>query len=398
MMKFLAYIVCFLIYPLSFLVPRTKKIWTFGSYRGAFNDNSKYLFLYTLQYLPEQRVVWISLSKTTVQRVRQLGGEAYWIMSPKGIWFALRSKYWFVNTNTADILFCLSGRAQVVNLWHGLPMKKIEFGITQGELAKRYIQREFWEAFYHPACFRRPDWMVSTTDFFDDVFTKSFRIAKKQCIQTGCPRNRMLLIPKQDVQTWVNSYESEETKKLIRSLQHYDKVFVYMPTWRDSQRECFANGFDLDAFNECLKSQNAFALMKPHVETIIDTNRSFSNLLFIDGNVDMYCILPFTDVLITDYSSVLYDYILMPDKNVILFHYDYDEYVREREFIFPIKDNIVGKVVYSFTELLSVITTHNYSIDQHKRQTILEKFWGKTARPDYDASHEILKALHLLDD
>jgi CDP-glycerol glycerophosphotransferase (TagB/SpsB family) len=151
-----------------------------------------------------------------------------------------------------------------------------------------------------------------------------------------------------------------------------------MPTWRDSQRDCFANGFDLQALNDCVAKQNACVLMKPHANTIIDKSIKYSNLFFLDGNIDMYCILPYTHTLITDYSSILYDYILMPDKNVILFHYDYDEYVNSREFIFDIKDNIVGRQVYTFNELLEVIKNSDYYINKSDRQRILDKFWGDT--------------------
>ena len=143
----------------------------------------------------------------------------------------------------------------------------------------------------------------------------------------------------------VTLFQSNYEGALVEKIQQYKTVFVYMPTWRDSQRDCFANGFDLEAFNQCVAAQNACVLMKPHANTIIDKSIAYSNLFFLDGNVDMYCILPYTHVLITDYSSILYDYILMPNKHVILFHYDYDEYVNSREFIFDIQENIVGKQV-----------------------------------------------------
>ena len=376
--KFIAYLLCYLFYPISYLFPRTDKILVFGSYRGAFNDNSKYLFLYATEHVKDRKIVWISTKKSTVDHIRSLGYQAYHVVSIKGLFYALRSKYWFVNSYTSDIAFCLAGRANVVNLWHGVPMKAIEFGITKGDLAKRYVEKDFWDVFYHPAPFRRPDYMVSTTDFFDEVFSKSFRIEKRQCIQTGCPRNTILQMPINEVNRFVDLYESCETKNLIRKIQQYSTVFVYMPTWRDSQRDCFANGFDLNAFNECVAKQNACVLMKPHANTIIDKSIKYSNLFFLDGNVDMYCILPYTHTLITDYSSILYDYILMPDKNVILFHYDYDEYVNSREFIFDIKDNIVGRQVYTFNELLDVIRNNDYHINQSDRQRILDKFWGDT--------------------
>ncbi len=391
--KFIAYLLCYAFYPISYLFPRTDKILVFGSYRGAFNDNTKYLFIYANEHLKDKKIVWVSTKRSTVKHIRSLGYNAYYVLSIKGLWYALRGKYWFVNSYSSDIAFCLAGRAKIINLWHGVPMKAIEFGITKGDLAKRYVEKDFWDVFFHPAPFRRPDHMVSTTDFFDGVFSQSFRISKEQCMQTGCPRNRMLRLPKEEVDTFIARYESAETKALVEKIQQYKTVFVYMPTWRDSQRDCFANGFDLEAFNQCVAAQNACVLMKPHANTIIDKSITYSNLFFLDGNVDMYCILPYTHVLITDYSSILYDYILMPNKHVILFHYDYDEYVNSREFIFDIQENIVGKQVYSFNELLQVITNANYAINQDDLQRILTKFWGKTI--EMDSCRSILEHLHL---
>lgn len=389
--KFFAYLAGYIGYPLSFLVPRDEKLCIYGSYHGAFNDNSKYLFIYACQHVTQARHVWISTRRATVQHVRDLGFQAYWIGSPKGLLLTLRAKYWFVNSYTSDILFFLSGGAVVVNLWHGVPMKCIEFGITKGELAKRYVRREFWDVFFHPAPFRRPDYMVSTTDFFDNVFARSFRIRKDQCLQTGCPRNRMLQIPIDEVEKFVSQYETTDTQQLIAKIKQYDKVYVYMPTWRDSQRDIFAKGFDLERLNETLQNTHAIALMKPHVNTVIDSGRQFSNLVFIDGSVDMYCILPFTDVLISDYSSVLYDYLLMSGKGIILFHYDYEEYVREREFIFPIREEITGKRVYSFDELLQAIIHNDNAVDEQERLRILNKFWGSTVARD--ACHTIYRKI-----
>ena len=392
--KFFVYIVCYIVYPFSFLFIRTKKYLVFGCFHGAFTDNPKYLYLYTRAHLHQYRSIWLSTKRSTVLHVRQLGGEAYWVYSPKGFFYALHAKYWFINCYTSDILFCLAGGAKVVNLWHGVPMKCIEFGITQGELAKRYIKREFWEVFFHPACFRRPDYFASTTPFFDDVFSRSFRIEKSQCLHIGCARDQQLLQPLEKTKEYILQYEPKSTQDIIARMEQYDKVYVYMPTWRDSQLEIFANGIDLDKLNDTLKSKNYLALMKPHINTRMDKTKEYSNLVFLDGSVDMYPILPFTDVLISDYSGTIYDYLLMPDKGVILFHYDYEECVCEREFIFPINNEITGKRVYSFEELLQAITNNDDAVDPAERKRIIAKFWGDTMQKDVCAN--IVSQLHLV--
>ena len=73
MIKTLAYFICYLIYPFSFLFPRKKKRYAFGSFRGAFNDNAKYLFIYANEHFDGKEAVWISKNSSTVKRVRSLG-------------------------------------------------------------------------------------------------------------------------------------------------------------------------------------------------------------------------------------------------------------------------------------------------------------------------------------
>ena len=299
-----------------------------------------------------------------------------------GIYYALRAQYWFVNGYTSDILFALSGGATIVNLWHGLPMKCIEFGIRAGVLKKRYVDREWREVFYHPACFIRPDYVASTTAFIDDIFALSFRIHPSRCLHVGYPRNRLFLSDRNHATAFIHRYESDQTIELVGRLQAYRHVYVYMPTWRDSQANLFAGGMDLTRLNSVLASNDDVMLMKPHANTHIDASVAYSNLIFLDSSVDMYAILPFTDVLVSDYSSVLFDYMLMADKAIILYHYDYDEYVREREFNFPVAEHLEGTVVTDFEQLLHVIATHAHPVDHERRRAVIDKLWGTTATLD----------------
>ena len=101
--KFVAYLICYVFYPFSYLFPRTDKILVFGSYRGGFNDNSKYLFLYANKHIKDRKLIWISTKKSTVAHIRSLGFQAYYVASFKGLFYALRSGYWFVNSYTSDI-------------------------------------------------------------------------------------------------------------------------------------------------------------------------------------------------------------------------------------------------------------------------------------------------------
>lgn len=275
-------------------------------------------------------------------------------------------------------------------MWHGVGLKRCEFNIIhEGALADRYVRKTFKERFYHPQCFQRPSYVLSTTDFQSKLFASAFRIPINQCLNLGYPRNSLLLQSKEDIRAFVEKYEPSNTKELINQLTSYNKVYIYMPTLRDSQLEIFTQNMDLERMSKILQTQNAMLLLKPHPVTIVDNIFQTDNIRLIDNSVDVYGILPFTDVLITDYSSILYDYILMPEKQVILYLYDYDDYVHERDFYYPFSDNIVGKIVNSFEELQEAISSQNYIMEESERQRILDKFWGDTMQ--HDVCENIIK-------
>lgn len=390
MIKFLAYCICYCFYPLSFLFPRKEDLLVFGSYRGGFNENSKYLYLYCREHVKNKRAVWISTKRETVEQMRSKGLESYYLGTPLGVWFALRGKYWFVNAYTSDIMFCLAGGAKLINLWHGIPWKCIEFGIKKGALARRYTREDWLDAFEHPAIFRRPDFVASGSEFVTDIFADAFRVEKAKCLPCGYPRDRLLFATLGEVKDFIHRYESDATLQLVEKLEKFDKVYIYMPTWRDSQRDFFSTGMDLQTMNEVMRQKNACLLLKPHPNTILPSVKSLSHVFFVDKLADIYCILPFTNVLITDYSSVMFDYPLMPRKGMLLYQYDYNEYLREREFNFPLEGNIIGKKVENFDELIQSIQHDVDTLKEDERQVFVQKFWGETMNPEQDVCKNIL--------
>lgn len=383
MYKALAYCFCYVVYPFSFLFPRRKTRLAFGSFRGAFNDNAKYLFIYANEHISDLDLAWISNSTQTVEQVRSLGYRAYKSTSIKGALYALTSKYWFFNAYTSDIMFCLSGGATCINLWHGVGLKRTEFNTVSGPLADRYIKRKFKEVFFHPESFRRPDWLLTSAPFQTSMFAKAFRIPESQCLEFGYPRNTLLNAPKSEILNFINRYEPESTARLVAEFGNFSKVYIYMPTWRDSQREIFVQNIDLQKLNGVLSAKGDLLLLKPHANTIVTDNfDSYSNIRLIDSRADVYPVLPFTDVLITDYSSILYDYILMPGKAVLLYLYDYAEYVRDRDFYYPFDENVIGERAICPLELLDAVRKGVQVPDEVARLALVNKFWGSSNTVD----------------
>jgi len=395
-MKLFVFLFGFLVYPFSFIIPRSSNKWAFGSFRNAFNDNAKYLFIYASEKYSDVDIAWISASKKTVKDIHDLGLRAYYIGGIKGFWYALRSKYWFFNSYTSDILFFASGNAVCVNLWHGVGLKKIEFSIKSGKLSDRFVKKTLKERFYHPESFRRPDYLLSSTDFQSIKFAEAFRIKLSQCLNIGYPRNAILTVTEEERMRFISRYESPVTQELIEQLKLHSKVFIYMPTWRDSQEDVFSNNIDLSVLNRIMQEMNYLLILKPHANTKVNIEQlsQYENVILLDNKIDTYTILPYTNVLITDYSSVLYDYILMDNKDVILYLYDMKEYIHERDFNYPFLENVVGKIVYNFEDFVDCIKKSDYGINEIRKEEIRQKFWGTDwYKTIAEISEEIIKEI-----
>ena len=368
----------YVIYGISFLFPRSKNKWVFGNYIvNAFSDNPKYLFIYVNEHYPEIRPIWIGKNEKVYNYVKNLGFEVYRKNSFKGFFHCLTAGTYFFNAYVHDINYFTSGGAVLVNLWHGVGLKTIEFNIERGILAPRYYEKKLFFRLFMPWIYKRPSYLVSSTDFQSRPFAKAFRIPLSQCLNIGYPRNEILIADESERRRFIEKYEPKESVAFLESLEKYNRVFIYMPTWRDSSDFIDQTGIDFHALNAILAERGDYLILKFHINTAgLKLVQSLSNITVIPGNIDVYTVLPHTDILITDYSSVLYDYILMPDKQVILYLFDYEGYVNDRDFNYPFLPNIAGTVVKEASELYAVFRGDKGLESENDMDFIRQKFWG----------------------
>jgi CDP-glycerol glycerophosphotransferase (TagB/SpsB family) len=370
------------IYLLSFSIPRKQNICVFGSYGGLFNDNSKYHYLYVCHNIPTIKAIWISKNKLVCESLQRTGYNAFYTYSIKGILYSLFAKYYFYSAYISDINFFTSGNAIGINLWHGIPIKKIEFDIKSGPLAKLFSEKKLKYRITSPATFRRPNYFLSSSPFMTEIFARSFRINKSQCLEYGLPRNDLLLTSQECLLEYIKKREPKYIVDFIQSIKRYKKVYIYLPTWRDSGLEFLENAkIDFRKLNKCLCDNNELLLIKFHANTNIylDDFKLYTNIMKVDNSWDIYPILPFTDVLITDYSSIYYDYILMKGKRVILFTFDYDKYISERELNIEYEKYFIGLRVHSFDQLYDVIKKKEVDNISFDYNDIIKNIWN-----DYD--------------
>ncbi len=361
MIQTLKNIIKFIVYPFlypilwfSYLLPRDKNMWLFGSVQETlFSDNVKYLFIYVVENCPEIRAIWVSSNKQTVKHLKSEGFEVYYKYSLQAVYYAFRGAVYFVFTTVSNINFWASGGAVGVNLWHGVPIKKIGFDVTDP-----MCQNTFTTRFLYPDRYFHFHYVLSTSQKVSELFVSAFRVDIERCLVLGYPRNEILLYSENKIMNFIEKYEPIQTKELIFELKAYKKVFVYMPTWRDNGQNFIKNaGFDFEVLNHTLQKKNYCLLLKLHHLTNVSVNlEQYKNILLIDNTTDMYPILPFTDCLITDYSSVYFDYHLM-DKEVILFPFDKTEYIEKDREMYYNYDAVTDKelVVNNFEELIKAI-------------------------------------------
>lgn len=357
---------------ISYLPPRNKNKWLVGNARG-FNNNTKYFFIHTKEVLHKKECYWISKNKKCRQFVRQLGYKAYHPWSFAGLYHLLTAKVYVYDSHISALNFWTSGRVLKVNLWHGVGIKNIEFKRKIDKQSKQsrlnYLRR--------PVNYVRPDLFLSTSPMMTTHFAECFRIPESRCIESEYPRCVIFRKSEDELLTFIATYESTETQQLVERLRQASRSYVYMPTFRETKDDFMKKaGFDLPALEAVLKERNELFLFKLHPFTRIKVDASlFKHILFMDNKMDIYPVLPFTDVLITDYSSIYYDYLLLPEKEILLFPFDYAEYVsQERDLAFDFDEFTPGMRCYLFNDMLEAIRTGQHFYHT-KKEWITDIFW-----------------------
>lgn len=374
---------------LSYLTPRNRSLWCFGS---SFTGNAKYLFIYMSQHT-EHKCVWISGNKET-DYLRGLGLNAYNRSSLRGIYYLLTAGVYVFNSYVANVNLYTMGRAKRVNLWHGVGLKNIEYKIKVGPIAQRYYAKGPLNYLRYLNFRVKPDVFLSTSPMMTTHFSECFEISTKSIIEGIYPRCEILTKNKDFVDKFIASYENEECKCLVDHIKRFSYTYIYMPTFRDNGKDFLKGfGFDLNILNDTLKRQNRLMILKLHPDTKIDLDGDYSNLILMGKDLDLYPVLPFTDCLITDYSSIYFDYILMKDKHVILFVPDYSEYINcSRDLAFSYDEYTKGIRVNTFNELISVIEQSYRLIEMPNVEKIRETFWN----PKYKSMSQLVDGIDLM--
>ncbi len=227
-----------------------------------------------------------------------------------------------------------------IHLGHGMPIKiDLEYSRKFGDCEKYMIQSEFWK----------------------DIYKNQILVPEEKLCTLGYPRNDVLVHPT-SATTWKESVKA------------YKKVLIWLPTYRQHKQHpdramdvaypygmpCVHNREELQALHQRLVEKEMLLLFRPHPvqDLTVWEECAFSHIAIADDaylahhDLTLYELLGHTDGLITDYSSVYFDY-LLTDQPVALTIEDKEDYFQYFTLAFPdYKQYIKGYYAESFQELM----------------------------------------------
>ena len=346
--KYLPKLINFLMFPISclvYIVPRNKRNWVFGSGTGMnFSDNAKYLFLYCSS-LNEINCYWITKNKVLVENLRNDGLKAYYKYSIMGLWLSISSKVYIYDSRTGCINHFTSAGAYKVSLWHGSPLKTIDRDITVKNNAF-YIGNHTWGLKRYLVRIIMPEWfvvanlMIATSDKVKGYFNSAF--GSKKIEVTGYPRNDIISNP-----NLYRKYLIFE-QNIIHSLST-KKTILYAPTFRDTDRFERETPIEWERLNNLLKKNDTTFLIKLHRHDYsMIMKENYSHIRVLNNESDMYPLFSKVDLLITDYSSIFFDF-LLTEKPVLFYPYDIEDYLTMDRSMYDEYEKVTpGHKAYNF--------------------------------------------------
>jgi len=342
-----------LIHGLSFLMPRTSKIWVFIGWhrnkeREIFADNSKYLFLYVANNLKHIKAIWIGKDKKITAILRNRGYNAHKINSFKGVYYSLRAKYTFIDAFMELKNWRLSGGSKIIQLWHGKGLKKTGYDSPYGlqRRNKLLLPNLFCTLYYRT---------IASSKYTAKLMASIFRIPKETIIITGLPRHDVLFKNIKGADIDITPF-LKTTLKNIRQ-KNINKIILYAPTFRPDGSNPLSQ-LKLDEFNYFLRKKNNHLVIMLHPKFAIKKysppRKKNTNITFVEAGYDIYPLLSQFDVLITDYSSLYVDFLLL-DKPVIFFVYDLEKYKKEMGLYDKFMSLMPGPHATNFKELLAAL-------------------------------------------
>lgn len=345
---------------LSKVVPIHKKTCLFISFHGkGYSDNPKAIYekMKCMPQFSEFNMVW-AIRNHKKKNIQIEGAKVVEYLSFSYFYYLARSAFWIFNCKMPS--YILKKKDQVyLQTWHGTPLKRLAHDIQISSDAKFYrsgLNAQEMQSTYDDDV-KKYTYMIAPNSFCTRVFQSAFGIEKERLIETGYPRNDIL----------INA--DEQKKQEIRArlgIPEGKKVLLYAPTWRDNSFVAAGYTFELQAdFRKWKKmlADEYVLLFKPHyliINKFSDTEELNGFLYNVDASSEISDLYLIADVLVTDYSSVFFDYAIL-GRPIYFYMYDLDSYREElRGFYIDIYSDLPGDIYEDEEAMLKDIRERNF--------------------------------------
>jgi len=378
-------ILCILNLPLywiSCIVNKNKKLWIFGAWGGEkYCDSTKYLFEYINKNCPEIRAIWLTVDNQVLRLIKKKGYESYLSYSLKGYLLSMQAKVGIVTHGLSDVNKWIVGELKVVHFWHGLPLKPVIYTDKKKITINKY--KKLKKLSYIFPFFKKD------IDFKNALIISSSEETRKQYSKIFNTKNvKITGYPKYDGLFLNNLKNIKINNFFLEYKKRGFKLGLYAPTYRKNTEFDIVNYLiqNLDIINKRLKEMKIILAIRLHPanfkKLIVQPNEGNflkTNIIIIndmDIEQDIYPILPVFDFLITDYSSIFLDYLLL-DKPIIFTPFDIEQYIQMNgQFLYDYEKITPGPKARDWNETLEYIHEIKNIINsyQKEREKILNIF------------------------
>ena len=295
-----------------------------------------------------------------VKKVKRISVPYFYYLARAGFWVSDTRMRTYLRKKKNTIY---------MQTWHGTPLKKLALDLEQismeGEASLAVYKKKFAENT------ETWDYLVSQNSYSTHIFRRAFAFQGRM-LEIGYPRNDVLFRD--------NHAAAVLTLKKKLKLPLDKKLILYAPTWRDNEhlghlKYKFSSAMDYNYLKDTLAKEYCL-LVKAHYLVGEESNLGQYDgfLHYFDASCDIAELYLVSDMLITDYSSVMFDYSLL-DRPMIFFTYDLEQYKDHlRGFYFDFLEEAPGPIVLTNEELVKEIVTYNYKSYQAKYEAFKQKF------------------------
>ncbi len=357
-------------------VKTDSKVILFSTFDGrSYADSPKAIYEYMLSNPEFDDYTFIWALRAPAKHKELLYNKNTYIVQPSTPQYDIackRAKYWFFNFRIADYIFPDENQVYV-QLWHGTPLKKLGYDINKSNNAMN-SQKEIRAKYRIDA--KKFSYILAPSDFAKERFVSAWNLKamgkEDSVLVEGYPRNDSLIN---------HTIDDIKTEKECLKLPENKKIILYAPTWRDNQHSSelgytYTPEIDFDKLKAEL-SEEYIILFRAHylVANSFDFDKYKGFVYDVSWVEDVNSLYIISDLLITDYSSVFFDYANLK-RPIIFYMYDYESYANETRGFYIKPEELPGVIAKTSEELIKEIKAVDYKNFDFDKQypNFAEKF------------------------